>query len=82
MQPIELEANITQTGSIQLPPYCKEWFGKHAKLIVQLPDQASLLSEKEDLDTILEAAWGTWGNKTLDEIDQEIIAKRNADWER
>ena len=68
MQAIELDTDIAQDGSIHLPQNYKHWFGKHAKLIVLLPESAP--KKRQNLSEVLEAAWGAWGNKTLDEIDK------------
>ncbi|MCP4701372.1 MAG: hypothetical protein GY862_31635 [Gammaproteobacteria bacterium] len=95
MQAIELETDINEDGSIRLPEYYKLWFGKHARLIVLSAEQPPLGStgfqpangrrmpqKRESLKTVLETTWGAWGHKTADEIDREIAARRNADWER
>ncbi|MCP4702837.1 MAG: hypothetical protein GY862_39150 [Gammaproteobacteria bacterium] len=38
MQAIELETNIAADGSIRLPGNYKNWFGRHARLILLVPE--------------------------------------------
>jgi len=43
MQAIELETTISPQGSIALPPECKTFYGRHARMILLLAEESDKL---------------------------------------
>jgi hypothetical protein len=51
------------------------------RIIVVVDDRSPLKSRRKDIRRVLEEARGAWGTgKSLAQIDQEIDARRAADW--
>jgi len=58
MQAIELEMNIGEDGKIQIPAEYQTVYGKHARLLIVLPDPAS--SEKRMFNPMAYSATIDW----------------------
>lgn len=69
MQAIELEADIQMDGQISLPEIYKNWFGKHAKIIV-LETGASEEVEK--------TAFEIYSELDLGEGDASLVSSADA----
>jgi len=69
MQAIELEAMIQKDGKICLPAIYKNWFGKHAKLI--LLETSEPISQEN-------SAYAIFSQLDLGEGDETLVSSANA----
>lgn len=69
MQAIELETQIQNDGQIRLPKIYKNWFGKHAKLI---------LMESTEPVTSEKTAFAIYSQLDLGEGDETLVSSNEA----
>lgn len=70
MQAIELDTQIQNNGQICLPDIYKNWFGKHARLI--------LLESTEPVAAVENAAFDIYSQLDLGEGDETLVSSAQA----